>query len=166
MLNQRKSKKETHAKYEERIWREKCHTNGDGVIVIPGIAFKRSIETAARFLSVKIPGKGNATYTKHFKAGILVTDSLSIKVKKKDVECEKVFMDIGGKKGSAAMLSFPIVREWCGFLSYYIIDDTIGKEIFEQHLREAGDFIGVGRWRPENGGLFGRYSVEKIKWVK
>jgi hypothetical protein len=36
--------------------------------------------------------------------------------------------------------------------------------VFAEHLREAGNFIGVGRFRPEKGGYYGRYKVNGIEW--
>jgi hypothetical protein len=38
-------------------------------------------------------------------------------------------------------------------------------EIFERCLKEAGNLIGVGRFRPQNGGYFGRFTVKSIKWT-
>ena len=44
------------------------------------------------------------------------------------------------------------------------MDDTVTPEVFERHFREAGRFIGVGRFRPEKGGLNGRFQATKFSW--
>jgi hypothetical protein len=31
-------------------------------------------------------------------------------------------------------------------------------------LEEAGKFIGLGRFRPQNGGFYGRFAVAKVVW--
>ena len=31
-------------------------------------------------------------------------------------------------------------------------------------LREAGKFIGIGRFRPRNNGYYGRFDVESVDW--
>ena len=49
-------------------------------------------------------------------------------------------------------------------VSYYILDDTITEPVFEQVIHESGNFIGIGRFRPENGGYYGRYVVDSITW--
>lgn len=41
----------------------------------------------------------------------------------------------------------------------------VTQQIFEQHLRDAGNFIGVGRFRPRNNGYYGRFKVVGLKWA-
>ena len=40
----------------------------------------------------------------------------------------------------------------------------VTEDVFKQHLIEAGQFIGIGRWRPRNNGQYGRFIVEKVEW--
>ena len=113
-----------------------------------------------------IKGRGKATYTKHFKAGVLVTDGLTLPVNKDDVDGEVFFVPSDGKAGGGSRVKkkFPVIREWSGEVTFYILDDTITEDVFEAHLKEAGNFIGIGRFRPENGGFYGRYAIDKITW--
>ena len=158
--------KEAKEDYEKRTWRERAHYDKDGVAFVPGMAFKKCLETAARFLSVNIKGRGKATYTKHFKAGVLVIENLSLGVEREDVEGNWLFVPSDGKPGGQSRVNrcFPIFHEWGGDVKFHILDDTITRPIFEQHIKEAGNFIGVGTFRPERGGYFGRFSVENIEW--
>ena len=43
-------------------------------------------------------------------------------------------------------------------------ETKITKEVFEEAVRYAGTAVGVGRFRPERGGFFGRYAVDKFEW--
>lgn len=160
-----KLEKEGADDFEMRTWRERCHATRDGRLFIPPMAFKKSLETAARFLSMGIKGRGKSTYTKHFKAGVLVTDGLILDETKDKVEGEVFFVDAQGKAGgSRVKRKFPVIRDWGGDVSFYVLDETITQDVFAAHLKEAGNFIGIGRFRPENGGFYGRFSVEKIVW--
>jgi len=47
-----------------------------------------------------------------------------------------------------------------------IVNDTITEDVFTQHIQEAGKFVGIGQFRPENGGYFGRFTVESVKWIE
>jgi hypothetical protein len=49
-------------------------------------------------------------------------------------------------------------------VTFHILDDVISPDVFEQHLKDAGNFIGIGRFRPRNNGYYGRFSVKSIKW--
>jgi hypothetical protein len=62
--------------------------------------------------------------------------------------------------------TFPVVPQWSGTLEVTVLDDTIDKETFEKTIREAGLFIGVGRFRPRNGGFYGRFIVESVTWTE
>jgi hypothetical protein len=152
--------------YEERTWRERCHVDAHNHLMIPPMAFKNCIAEIAKYLSVQIPGKGKSTYTKHFEAGIMVLDGLILPVTKDHVPGEWLFVPSDGKRGGGKRVSrcFPVVPQWKGVVTYHILDDVITPDIFEQHLKEAGNFIGIGRFRPRNNGYYGRFKVNKIEW--
>jgi len=159
--------KETSAATEKRTWRERCHVDEHGHLFMPSMGFKNCLSEAAKFLSVQIPGKGKTTYTKHFEAGVVVTEGLTLPELKATVTGEWLFVPADGRRGSGKRVEkcFPQVPTWRGEVTFHIIDETISRETFEEHLRAAGQFIGVGRFRPRNNGYYGRFEVEKIEWI-
>jgi hypothetical protein len=164
-----KTDKERSDDFEARTWKERCNYDPKTRLVfIPAMAFKKSLDMAASFLSEKIKGQKNATFTKHFRAGVLVTSSLTLPVKMDDVEGEWFMVPSDGKPGGSSRVPkcFPVIREWAGTVKYFILDATITEDVFVRTLGEAGNFIGVGRFRPERGGFYGRYQIEKVKWQK
>jgi hypothetical protein len=158
--------KETHEAYEARTWREKCNVGENDEIVIPAMAFKQALDAVAKRLGDQIPGKGKATYTKHFKGGVICESDVAIGWKKADVPSITISANSDGVRGSGKRVNrtFPQVPHWEGIATFAILDDTITKQVFERHLREAGRFIGVGRFRPENGGLNGRFEPTKFSY--
>jgi hypothetical protein len=162
-----KEDKETHDDYERRTWRERVHAGQDGECFIPPMAFKRALEKAAAFLSIPIPGKGSAKYTKHFLSGVLVMDPVPLGVAKDDVEGEWLSLSPRGRRGEmGVMRCMPIFREWSGTVRYMLLDGTITPAVFERVVSESGNFVGIGRFRPENGGFYGRFGVAKIEWTE
>lgn len=162
-----KLNKESHEDYEERTWMEKGHYTKDGKVFIPPMAFKNCIAQASKYLSVQIPGKGKEKYTKHFLAGVLVLEPVVLNATKKDVKKYTVFGNSMGRRGAPGARvkkHFPTVEKWEAEVSWHIVDDEITKDIFEKTLKEAGQFIGVGTFRPENGGHYGRFYVESFVW--
>ena len=152
--------------FEDRTWRERMHVNKDGRIFIPPMAFKNSLAEAAKFLSLSVPGKGKATFTKHFEAGIMTSDPLVLPILAKDVQGETLFVPADGRRGSGSRVNrtFPLIPEWEGKVTFIIFDSTITPDIFLRHLRAAGTFIGIGRFRPRNNGFYGRYQVLGVEW--
>lgn len=160
--------KEADDDYEKRTWREHCHTVSveDDRIVIPPMMFKNSLAAAAAFLSMKIAGKGQQTWTKHFEAGVLCVDHMVLPIRKSEVKGEWLFLNADGKKGGGkrVLRCYPLIPQWEGDVIYHIMDDLITEKVFRDHLVQCGQLIGIGRFRPRNGGYYGRFTVEDLKW--
>jgi len=160
-----KLEKEKADDYEKRTWRERLHVNPEGFVVIPPMAIKNCVSEAAKYLGIQIPGKGKATYTKHFEAGLLIMDQIVLPIKKEDVPGEWYFVPADGRRGSGKRVSkcFPVIHQWEGSVEIHVLDETITRDVLLQHLEEAGKFIGLGRFRPRNNGFYGRFSVEGLE---
>lgn len=163
-----KLEKESHDAYEKRTWPKKLHVDNVGQVFIPPTAFKNCLSEAAKYLGKQIPGKGKRTYTKIFESGVAVNDPVFIGVHVDDVEEERLFVPSDGIRGSGkrVMKSFPIIRSWNGTVTVHILDHTITQDVFIEHLIAAGQFIGVGTFRPANNGYFGRFEVDEksVEW--
>lgn len=161
-----KLERETSDAYEQRTWRDKCHALPDGHLFIPPMAFKMGLDAAASMLGMQIPGKGKKTYTKFFLSGVLVTDPIILPNKKDDIPGDRIYANADGVRGSGKRVwrTFPRVDEWRGKVTYHVLADEITEEVFEKNLKQAGSFVGIGRFRAQNGGTYGRYRAEKIEW--
>lgn len=161
-----KLEKETADAHEARTWRNKCTTDDDGEIVIPAMALKQALDAVAKRLGDQIPGKGKATYTKHFKGGVICEKNVPIGWHKDTVPSITISANSDGVRGSGKRVNrtFPQVPNWKGEATFVILDDTVTPQVFERHLTEAGRFIGIGRFRPENGGLNGRFRPLKFTY--
>jgi hypothetical protein len=159
--------KERPDDYEKRTWRERMHVSAEGYVFIPPMAFKNCLSAIAKYLGEQIPGKGKSTFTKHFESGVMVLEGLQLPVKKESIPGEWLFVPADGKRGSGRRVSkcFPLIADWHGHVTFHILDDTITKEVFAQHLEQAGKFIGIGRFRPSSNGYYGRFAVEKLEWI-
>lgn len=156
--------RERHDDYEERTWREKSHATPDGHVFIPPMAFKMAVDFAASMLSMKRVGR--STYTKFFLSGVLVMDPLVLPFTKEDARRDRIYCNADGRRGSGTRVwrNFPTFDEWRGDVIFHVLADEITEKVFEPHLVQAGAFCGIGRFRPQNGGFYGRFQVEEIKW--
>jgi len=161
--------KESPNAWEERTWRNRLHVDDHGIVFIPPMAFKNSVCEAAKYLPKKIQGSGNATYTKHIESGLIVDTALSLGIRAEDVQGEWLFMDAKGKpgvgSGTRVKRCYPVIHKWSGEVTYNIGDETVTEEVFRDTLENAGQFIGIGRFRPRNRGFYGRYIIKKLKWL-
>lgn len=161
-----KKPRELDKDYEERTWRERAHADEHGMVYIPANMISSGFKASAPYLGMKIPGKGNQTFGKHVDAGVIVLDSIELGVHKDDLESETLFVPSDGKRGGSKRVerTFPLVRKWEGSVIFYVGDPILTQDPFLQHLKVAGKFIGLGRWRPRNGGLYGRFDVLEVDW--
>ncbi len=157
--------KELPKDYEKRTWRKKLHTDENGIVFIPPMAFKICLSEAAAYLGIKIPGQAAKTYTNKFKAGLLINEAVILGIKAEDVQGECIFMPVGSKKNAGRVDKwFPVIPKWSATVTFYILDETITEDVFREHLDQAGKFIGIGRFRPLNNGLYGRFKIVSLTW--
>lgn len=163
-----KKKNEEWDEFEARTWRKKAHTLDDGTMFIPGDGFKLALDDAVRNLNLKIPGKGNQTYTGVVKMGVTAIGDLDLGVNIKDLKAERVYCHAGGKRtdGTRVNRLFPILHEWKGNITLRIFNDSLTQERFEYFFAKSGLLVGVGRGRPGNGCPRGngRYRPVEFKW--
>lgn len=167
MHDEPKLPKERPDDYEVRTWREKCNYDADGTIVIPAMALKQALDTVAKRLGEQIPGKGKSTFTKHFVGGVLCESDVRLEGWNKDtVPSVTINANSDGVRGSGKRVkrTFPVVSNWKATATFAVLDDVITKDVFERFFLECGRFTGVGRFRPENGGMNGRFRPVKFTW--
>lgn len=168
-----KESKESADDHERRTWRNRLHVDAEGRVFIPPMALKGCLAEAAKFTGKQIPGRGKSTYTKHFEAGILVQDGPVLHgtdgkpILAEAVDGKWFFLNADGVRGSGKRVwkCQPDIPEWTATARFYVIDDTITEAVFEETLAEAGNFIGIGRFRPRNGGYYGRFQPTEIAWL-
>ncbi len=160
-----KLEKEHADDFERRTWRDRLHTTDDGEVYIPPMAIHKSLSEYAKYTGEKIKGKGQATWTKHFEAGLMIPDPILLGIKATDVKGEPLFLNADGKRGGGkrVLRYYPCIKSWSATFTIYILDETITVEKLTEYLEGAGKFIGIGRWRPRNQGMYGRFEVKGVK---
>ena len=104
-IQEPKLDKESPDDYEKRTWRERCHYDDEGHVFIPPISFKNCLQEAAKFLGQQIPGRGKERYTKHFEAGIMVLDGLTLPQTRETIEGLWLKLPSDGRQGGSTRVS-------------------------------------------------------------
>ena len=167
-LDYPKKPKETHDAYEERVWSKRLHTDDKGNVVIPPTAFENAIREAAKRLAISVPGKGKTLYSKYFEAGIQVPEGITLPIKATDVRGERLFVPSDGRPGGGKRVykRFPRIDSWSGEIVIYVFDDLIPESVFRKVIESSGFLVGIGRFRPQSRGFYGRYTVESFSWIE
>jgi hypothetical protein len=158
--------------YEKRTFREKLHANESGELYVPDMMFKKSLDAACKHSGKKISGRGKSTYTSKFERGCIpsghffLTALSGSPLLKSSIPGQELFVPSDGVAGSGKRVTkwFPFIEKWAATGEFTILDNVIDEETFKEMLKIAGTFIGLGRWRPQNGGLYGRFVVKSVSW--
>lgn len=167
-LRSEKRKDESNDDYDIRCWREHMHLTPDGRLFVPAMGVKFGLTAACMWIGDKIEGRGSSTYTARFEGGVMVTDqAFPLNVAADDVKPELLFMNADGKRGGGKRVwrRFPTIPPgWRAEGSFVVLDGLIDEARFLLTLETMGKFVGVGRFRPQKGGFYGRFNVENFTW--
>lgn len=159
---------ESHEEHDKRTWREKCNYDDKGIVYVPAMAFKQAMDLAAKRLAIPDPDNKRANLTKFFVSDVICEQNLSIGVHKDEMPSIVISANSDGQRGSGKRVprTLPQIQEWAGETSFLVMEEKIKPEIFKKVLSATGRSIGVGQFRPEKGGLNGRFEVTDIKIEK
>ncbi|MDR2673347.1 MAG: hypothetical protein LBC18_00355 [Opitutaceae bacterium] len=145
-----------------------CYKNKDGQFYFPGAAIARLLREAGGNHKLKNSRKSIKYIVP---AAILVPQDTIIitngdgKTPAKDFEVDSRPVVIPATKGRI-MRHRPRFDNWSASFSVEVDDDMLPVEFIQQLLTEGGSKIGIGDFRPEKGGPFGRFRVTEFKQQK
>ena len=129
---------------------------------LPADMFRASVEESSKALKNKM---GSA-----FKRGVQVLDDAPL-VYDGPKDCNGMwdagmYRNDGGSRNGGALIWITrvcIPRGWQA--SFKLMCDTSQVElaVLESMIQGAGRYIGIGSWRPANGGRFGRFTLESFE---
>lgn len=173
MVTEPRIGKEKPEVWDRRTWHLKANVDDEGNCIIPAVAFKFAMINAAKYCNIKIEGGGGSKFTKHFTSGLTVESSIKLGVTQKEIASQPdrysktYMMNAKGVRGPGSRVPrvLPFFEQWQGEIEMIVLDPIIDKKVFAEVMHAAGNYIGVGQYRPENGGDCGRFMVEKIEWM-
>ena len=142
-------------------WKEEVevalYTTETGEHYIPSSQIHGCLINAGKQLQVV--GKGKATYSKLFGAFILIEPAtLVINPQEYTVDERPVIVQ------KARIIRYrPKWEKWNLNFNIIVMDDGISGEVVKQALDNGGRYVGIGDFRPEKRGPFGRFHVVEFK---
>jgi len=162
----KKNDNESDFDWESRVWRERMHVR-NGSVVIPATQFGAAIKNAAQYCTHKVPGtNGKGTFRKHFDSGVFVYEDLGLGLRPEEIEGEWLMLpsNPNNPKSGRVPKCYPKILSWDGMVTYTIYDQQITETVFAEVLRISGIQVGIGRFRPSQRGIYGRYAVKDLAW--
>ena len=130
----------------------------DGNTHIPAVYFRNSIVEASK--QFKITGKGKATYSKLVGATVDVMPEM-IPLKEKYIPFRIAAVNPSTK--GRMMVTRPRFDKWTAEFEIILNDEGVPKEVMNEILEQSGRYVGIGDWRPEKKGMFGKFMITSFK---
>ena len=166
-----KNKGELPQDYDRRTYLERLHVL-DGNVIIPRAGMHQCLAAAAKYSKRQIPGQGKATWTAKFQSGLTVEGPLRLMRDGKPITPAgtnylDIYANADGVRGSGkrVMRRFPqIPIGWTTSFDIIVLDPIIMEDVLAEFIGIAGMFVGLGQYRPCNGGDNGRFSLSSLVW--
>lgn len=130
----------------------------EGKNYIPAVYFRNSlVESSKQF---KIIGKGKSTYSKLVGATVeVIPEMIPLN---ESYEAFKI-AGVNPMTKGRMMVTRPRFNKWSAEFQIILNDDGIPKSVMNEILEQSGHYVGIGDWRPEKKGMFGKFMVTLFK---
>lgn len=150
-----KNRKQKEDDVEKSLYKQQ-----DGTIYQPCVHFISSMKKAGA--KYQIPGQGKTTYKNLIGCGAVLISPESIPHKNQNYEIDVRPVVVPATKGRVVRKR-PIFKTWSLCFNIEYDEDEIAASTIKEILEYAGSRVGIGDFRPEKGGPFGRFMVSKFK---
>ena len=125
---------------------------------IPSEHIRGSLINAGSFMKSKV---GNSRKSmKNIVAGMFFVDPIEIPLKGKWVIDKRSAVNKNIK--ARIIVIRPKWEKWSAEFELHVDNDTITDDTVKQLLEYAGQYCGIGSFRPTNNGMYGRFLVQKF----
>lgn len=148
---------------QEDLKRAEFHAyKNNGNYFIPSEHLRSAFINAGGYIKAKV---GNSRKSmKNIVAAMFYVNPFEISLKG-SFEIDKRSCVNKNIKGRVVVIR-PRWDKWDAEFELSIDNDTITKETIKEILNYAGQYCGIGSFRPTNNGMYGRFIVEKFNEVK
>lgn len=133
-----------------------CYRNKDGHCFIPAEQIRGALIGAGTYVKAKVGGRSKSMKT--IVAAMFMVTPEEIEIPDYDTTDKRSAVN-RNVKGRVIVVR-PRWNKWSTEFTLEVHNDTITNEQVEQILEYAGNYVGIGSFRPTNNGLFGRFEYE------
>jgi len=132
----------------------------DGTIYQPSVHFISTMKKAGA--KYQIPGQGKLTYKNLIGSGAVLVTPDAIPHRNQQFEVDVRPVVVPSTRGRVARRR-PVFKNWSLKFNIEYDEDELSASTIKEILDYAGTRVGIGDFRPEKGGPFGRFMVTSFK---
>jgi len=135
-----------------------CYRDEDGKCFIPADQLRGSFINAGSAVKAKVGGRSKSMKQTVAAMFIVTPDRVMLS----DFDSIDKRSAINKNIKARIMVIRPKWSTWEAEFTLNVMNDTITKETVTQIIEHAGNYVGIGSFRPTNNGMFGRFKILEI----
>lgn len=135
-----------------------CYRNGNAKCFIPSDHLRGSFITAGSAVKAKVGGRSKSM--KQVVAAMFMVTPDHIELPDFDTIDKRSAVNRNVK--ARVIVIRPKWSTWSVEFELNVMSDTITKETVKEIIEYAGNFVGIGSFRPTNNGMFGRFEIKEF----
>lgn len=135
-----------------------CYRNSDDVCFIPSDQLKGAFINAGSYIKSKVGGRSKSM--KQIVAAMFIVTPDEIPLQNYDSVDKRSAVNRNVK--ARVVVVRPKWNTWQATFTLIVQDDSITVETIENIIHYAGNYVGIGSFRPTNNGMFGRFEVKSF----
>ena len=135
-----------------------CYRNEAGKCFIPADQLRGSFINAGSAVKAKVGGRSKSM--KQVVAAMFMVTPERIELPDFDSIDKRSAVNKNVK--ARVIVVRPKWSNWEAEFTLNVMNDTITHETVRQIIEHAGDYVGIGSFRPTNNGMFGRFEVKEF----
>lgn len=160
-----KAEKEDLVAYGLKYYKRRAHFHTDGFAIIPSVCFRQALTDSQTRNKNPIAIGTIKDMRAIFTSGIRFDNPLYLlknnqKATADDFEPLKTLL---GQKGKTNIAVRPVLSNWSCNITGVLIDDFINESNFTKAWQWIGLYNGLGTWSVRAGGIYGVFTVAKVK---
>jgi len=137
----------------------RCYRNPDGKCYIPADQLRCSFINAGAYIKSKVGGRGKSM--KQLVAAMFTITPEQIIIPDYDVIDKRSTVNRNVK---ARIITIrPKWTEWEPEFTLLVAEKSITTDMVRNVIEYAGNYVGIGSYRPTNNGMFGRFELKHIE---
>jgi len=137
-----------------------CYRNSKDKLFIPGTHIRGALITAGTYVKGKV-----GTQTKSMKSTVAAMfyceqDEIFITPQKYGIRKDSA---VNRNIKARIIVIRPEFKDWSATFTLIVDNDTITEQTIQKIVEYAGQYVGIGAWRPTNNGMFGRFKLSKFR---
>lgn len=135
-----------------------CYRNADGKCYIPTEQLRIAFINAGSYVKAKVGGRSKSMKV-IVAATFIITDEQII-LPNYDVIDKRSAVNRNVK--ARIIVVRPKWTKWEAEFKLQVSESTVTNEMVSQIVQHAGNYVGIGSYRPTNNGMFGRFEMQSI----